>query len=94
MKLLLRFLLLTAPAILIAGCGLFGDDDDVLPPKELLKFDATLPVKKAWSAKVGKGSEFMRVSLSPAGDGERIYAASNDGVVSAFNPDNGKRIWR
>lgn len=94
MKLLLRFLLLTAPAILIAGCGLFGDDDDVLPPKELLKFEATLPVKKAWSAKVGKGSEFMRVSLSPAGDGKRIYAASNDGVVSAFNPDNGKRIWR
>ncbi len=94
MKLLLRFLLLTAPTILIAGCGLFGDDDDVLPPKELLKFEATLPVKKAWSAKVGKGSEFMRVSLSPAGDGKRIYAASNDGVVSAFNPDNGKRIWR
>lgn len=94
MKLLLRFLLLTAPAILIAGCGLFGDDDDVLPPKELLKFEATLPVKKVWSAKVGKGSEFMRVSLSPAGDGKRIYAASNDGVVSAFNPDNGKRIWR
>jgi outer membrane protein assembly factor BamB len=94
MKLLLRFLLLTAPAILMAGCGLFGDDDDVLPPKELLKFEATLPVKKAWSAKVGKGSEFMRVSLSPAGDGKRIYAASNDGVVSAFNPDNGKRIWR
>ncbi len=94
MKLLLRFLLLTAPAILIAGCGLFGDDDDVLPPKELLKFEATLPVKKVWSAKVGKGSEFMRLSLSPAGDGKRIYAASNDGVVSAFNPDNGKRIWR
>lgn len=94
MKLLLRFLLLTAPTILIAGCGLFGDDDDVLPPKELLKFEATLPVKKVWSAKVGKGSEFMRLSLSPAGDGKRIYAASNDGVVSAFNPDNGKRIWR
>ena len=94
MKLLLRFLLLTAPAILMAGCSLFGDDDDVLPPKELLKFEATLPVKKAWSAKVGKGSEFMRVSLSPAGDGKRIYAASNDGVVSAFNPDNGNRIWR
>jgi outer membrane protein assembly factor BamB len=94
MKLLLRFLLLTAPAILMAGCGLFGDDDDVLPPKELLKFEATLPVKKAWSAKVGKGSEFMRVSLSPAGDGRRVYAASNDGVVSAFNPDNGNRIWR
>ncbi len=94
MKLLPRLLLLISPAILIAGCGLFGDDDDVLPPKELLKFEATLPIKKAWSAKLGKGSEFLRVSLSPAGDGKRIYAASHDGVVSAFNPENGKRIWR
>ncbi len=94
MKFLPRLILLISPAILIAGCGLFGDDDDVLPPKELLKFEATLPIKKAWSAKLGKGSEFLRVSLSPAGDGKRIYAASNDGVVSAFNPENGKRMWR
>ncbi len=94
MKFLPRFLLLISPAILIAGCGLFGDDDDVLPPKELIKFKATLPIKKAWSAKLGKGSEFLRVSLVPAGDGKRIYAASHDGVVSAFNPDNGKRVWR
>ncbi len=94
MKFLPRFLLLISPAMLIAGCGLFGDDDDVLPPKELIKFEATLPIKKAWSAKLGKGSEFLRLSLSPAGDGKRIYAASHDGVVSAFNPDNGKRVWR
>ena len=94
MRFLPGFLLLAIPAILIAGCGLFGGDDDVLPPKELLKFKATLPIKKAWSAKLGKGSEFLRLSLSPAGDGKRIYAASRNGVVSAFNPENGKRIWR
>lgn len=89
-----RCLLFFILAMPIAGCGIFGDDDDVLPPKELLEFDATLPLGKLWSAKLGKGSEFLRVALSPAGDGERIYAASRNGVVSAFNPDNGKRIWR
>jgi outer membrane protein assembly factor BamB len=94
MKFLARFLLFGGVAVLIAGCGIFGDDDDELPPKELIKFEATLPIKKVWSAKVGKGSEFLRVSLSPAGDGNRIYAASRDGVVSAFSPANGKRIWR
>lgn len=94
MRFLPRLLLFTSPAILIAGCGIFSDDDDVLPPKELIKFEATLPIKKAWSAKLGKGSEFLRLSLSPAGDGKRIYAASQNGVVSAFNPENGKRIWR
>ena len=94
MSFLPRLLLVASPALLVAGCGLFGGDDDVLPPKELIKFEATLPIKKAWSAKLGKGSEFLRVSLSPAGDGKRIFAASRDGVVTALNPENGKRIWR
>ena len=95
MRFLARLLLLAAPAVLIAGCSLFGgDDDDVLPPKELIKFEATLPIKKVWSTKLGKGSEFLRVSLSPAGDGKRIYAASRNGVVSALNPENGRKIWR
>ena len=94
MTFLPRLLLFTSLAILVAGCGIFGGDDDVLPPKKLIKFEATLPIKKAWSAKLGKGSEFLRLSLSPAGDGKRIYAASRNGVVSALNPENGKPIWR
>ena len=97
MRFLTRLLLFgTASAVmgLIAGCGLFGGDDDVLPPKELIKFKSTLTVKKVWSAKLGKGSEFLRVGLSPAGDGDRIYAASHNGVVTAFNPETGKKIWR
>ena len=89
-----RLLLLIGPAVLIAGCSLFGGDDDVLPPKELIDFQTTLPIKKAWSIKVGKGSEFLRLSLSPAGDGKRIYAASQNGVVSAISPDSGRRIWQ
>ncbi len=94
MRFLPPLLLLASSAVLIAGCGLFGGDDDVLPPKELIKFEATLPIKKVWSTKLGKGSEFLRVSLSPAGDGKRIYAASQNGVVSALNPENGKKFWR
>ncbi len=94
MKILPRLLLIISPAVLIAGCGLFGGDDDVLPPKELIDFEATLAIKKAWSAKLGKGTEFLRLSLSPAGDGKRIYAASQNGVVSAISPDTGKRIWQ
>lgn len=85
--------------LLLAGflgaCGIFGDkDDEELPPKELLKFKQTLPVKKAWSAKVGGGSEFLRLGLMPAGDSTKIFAASHDGRVSAFRPDNGKLLWK
>lgn len=82
-------------AMSIAGCGLFGgDDDEELQPTELLDFKQTLEVKRLWSAKLGDGTEFLRIALSPAGDGNRIYAASYDGKVSAYNPKNGKRIWR
>lgn len=80
--------------VLIAGCGIFGDKDEELPPAELLKFKQTLNLKKAWTAKVGGGSELLRLGLTPAGDGTRIYTASHDGIVTAFNPESGKQIWR
>jgi outer membrane protein assembly factor BamB len=76
------------------GCGVFGDDDEELQPTELLEFEQTLPVKRLWSADLGDGTEFLRIALSPAGDGNRVYAASYDGYVSAYDPKDGKRLWR
>lgn len=79
---------------MLAGCGIFGGDEEELQPAELLDFDETLDVRRAWSTKVGSGTEFMRIALSPASDGNRIYAASHDGRVSAYDPEDGDRIWR
>lgn len=78
----------------VSGCSVFGGKDEELPPKELTDFKQTLDVRKVWSARVGKGSELLRISLMPAGDGKRVYAASYDGKVSAFDPESGKLIWR
>ena len=79
----------------LAACGIFGDKDDKeLEPKELVSFQETLKVKRLWSAKLGGAAEFQRVALRPVGDGNRIYAASADGVVSAFDPEQGKLLWR
>lgn len=89
-----NIIVLAIATSLISGCGLFGGkDDEELPPSPLLKFKQTLNLKKVWSAKVGGGSELLRLALSPAGDGTRIYTASQDGVVSAYDPDKGKRLW-
>ena len=80
---------------LVSGCGLFGGkEDEELQPTELLDFDETLPVRRLWSTRVGKGSEFLRLSLTPVGDGTRIYAASFDGNVVALDPENGRSLWR
>ena len=74
--------------------GLFGDKDEELEPAKLIKFDATLPIKRLWSVKVGRDAEDLRVALRPVYDGSRVYAASFDGNVVAVNPETGKATWR
>ena len=85
---------LIAATLLIAACGIFGDKEEKLEPMELVKIENTARIKQIWSAKIGGDSKFLRVALRPAGDGTRIYAASQDGVVAAFDPESGKQIWR
>lgn len=87
-------LLLVAALPLLVSCGVFGDKDEELEPKELLSFKQTLKVKRLWSAKVGGDAAFLRVALRPVGDGTRIYAAGYDGVVAAFDPESGREIWK
>lgn len=90
-----RLVLLLIAAGLMSGCGIFKDKKDPeLEPAKLEKFKPTLKIKKLWSTKLGKESDFLRVALRPTGDGERIYAASIDGNVHALDPATGKRIWR
>ena len=89
-----RIIGLVIATMLLASCSLFQDKEKELEPKELVKFDQTIKVKRIWSAKLGDDSDFLRVALRPAGDGSRIYAASQDGNVTAFDPETGKRLWR
>jgi outer membrane protein assembly factor BamB len=90
-----RLLTLLLATLLLGACGIFSDkDEEDLEPKELVNFQQTLKVKRLWTAKLGGDAEFQRVALRPAGDANRIYAASVDGVVSAFEPASGKLLWR
>jgi len=89
-----RNLLVTSLVLGLSACGLFGDDDEELEPAELIDFETKVPIKKLWSAKLGDDAEFLRIALRPVGDGNRIYAASFDGNVSAFDPETGKQVWR
>ncbi len=82
-----------AAGLALAGCGIFGDDDE-LEPAELVDIDPKIEVRRAWKAKLGSEAEFLRLALRPAGDGSRVYGASADGKVSAFDPQSGDRLWR
>ncbi len=92
MKCAARFSVLIIATLTMLACS--KDDEIVLEPLKLEKIQTTLDIDKVWSAKLGGDAEFLRVNLQPAGDGKRIYAASRDGVVSAFHPESGKRAWQ
>lgn len=83
-------------ALIFSACSWLGGKDEaemLLEPLDLVDIQTTLEVKKLWSAKLGDDAEFLRVNLRPAGDGNRIYAASRDGNVIALDPVSGKKIW-
>ena len=96
MKTIPRSIGVVLAAMLLSSCGIFGGDDDEkeLEPLELVAIETKINVKRLWSAKVGDEAEFLRIALRPAGDGNRIYAASRDGNVVAFDPESGRQAWR
>ena len=89
----LRMAGLAVAAVVLSGCSWFGDKDEELKPAELVDIETTLDVRKLWSMKLGKDSEFLRVMLRPAGDGNLVFAASRDGNVVAVNSESGKKSW-
>jgi outer membrane protein assembly factor BamB len=92
-----RIVVLGVATLTLSACSWFGGKDDeeiALEPLELVDIETTVDIKKLWSAKLGDDAEFLRVMLQPAGDGNRIYAASRDGNVIAFDPETGKQAWK
>ncbi len=85
---------LIAAVLLLSSCGIFNKKDEEAEPKELVKLENQLKIKRVWSTKVGSKSEFLLVGLRPVGDGNRIYAASQNGNVIAVNPESGKSHWK
>jgi outer membrane protein assembly factor BamB len=92
----LRTFAVAAAALALSACGVFGGDDDEkeLEPLELVDIETRIDVQRLWSANLGGDAEFLRTALRPAGDGNRIYAASRDGNVSALDPESGRQGWR
>ena len=79
-------------AVALSACA--SKDEKKLEPMELTRIKQTVKIKRLWSVNVGGDAEYLRVALQPAGDGNRIYAASRDGNVMALDPVTGKRAWR
>lgn len=82
------FLAATA-ALLLAGCGLFGEKKT--PPSPLPEFQSTLNVGTGWRVTVGSARDAL---LQPAVTENAIYAAAADGTVLRVDPSSGNVVWR
>lgn len=76
----------------LAGCGFWGGTDEV-QPAALVDFTAENTVSVKWSASVGSGPGSRFHQMLPSIDGDRIYAADTQGIVSAFDRHSGARAW-
>lgn len=85
---------LLALCLVLPGCGWLGGKEKEDAPAALLDLDPSLRIRKSWSEGVGDGNEILRLGLALESDGTNIYAADNDGRVSAFDATRGKRLWR
>lgn len=84
-------LLAASCALLLAACD---KDKDVDPPAELVEFKPSVRIDEIWAAGLGGDMKNLRLGLRPSVEGNRIYAASHDGDVYAFDLKSGRVQWR
>lgn len=84
-------LFVLALSFLLVSCG---GKDNVSPPTPLVKIDTTLTVKKNWSRNTGKGLSQFYLHLDPFVSPDRIVVVNSDGLVSAYQPDDGDLLWK
>lgn len=77
----------------VSGCAWF-QDDDVLKPAELVKFEPTVKLERQWTTNIGDGPGKRYTRFVPAFSEERVFAAGHDGRVTALDRESGDRIWR
>jgi outer membrane protein assembly factor BamB len=79
-------------ALAVVGCS--SNSKKELPPAELQDFKADVQLHQQWSRSVGNGQGDTYNLLTPAIDGQTLFAADDEGLVLALNRENGDVIWK
>ena len=98
----MRLLLLLGVLALASACSTVsntvrdltgGEEDNSIPPAELLDFESTIEVEKVWSNRYAKGVDELFIPLIPAPYKNRVYTADRDGRMIALDAETGEEIW-
>ena len=81
-----------ALAVMAVGCS--SNSKKELPPAELPDIQEEVRLDAQWSRSVGNGQGDLYNLLTPAADGERLFAADAEGVVMALDRLNGDVFWK
>ncbi len=90
---MVRTFLISLFALSLWGCALFGDEDNTLPPAELLPIADELRLQQVWKKDLGVGNDGLFLRLTPVVDRGRLFAAEHKGRVASFGLDKGERVW-
>lgn len=87
---------LTRIVPLVLGLGLMAcsSQEPVAPASPLPEISNAFEADPRWSASVGDGVGRFYSQLRPVVDGDRLFAASRDGVLAAFDRSSGERLWQ
>ncbi|WP_299769401.1 outer membrane protein assembly factor BamB [uncultured Pseudoteredinibacter sp.] len=88
MKKPIALLLMSA---IISACS--STDEVNIEPMELVDFEAAVELKEVWSKDIGAGQDTRFSRLTPALDGDTLYAAGSEGEVVSLNAQTGKELW-
>ena len=78
----------------LVACSSTSKSKKADKPVELVKFSAQFQPVRAWSVNLGKAEPKLRLGLSPAIDGNRVYGANPRGDVVALDLANGRQVWQ
>lgn len=77
---------------LLAACSSKAKLREPTPLQDVV--NPQLNIKTAWTVQAGEGSGKYYTALRPAVSGDGVFTADINGVVQAFDPASGKRLWR
>ncbi|HET8900191.1 MAG TPA: outer membrane protein assembly factor BamB [Rhodanobacteraceae bacterium] len=92
MKRLIALLALLSTLLVITACN--DKKNNIKPPHALSEITASVPVEELWNARIGRGAHHSGVRMRPAVADGRVYAASIDGEIAAFDAATGRTLWR
>lgn len=79
-------------ASITTGCSLFGGEEDTIQVSPSPEIKSAFPLKQIWSNSLSSDSKIYSL-LSPAVEGNVVYAAGRGGQIKAMDLLSGKVLW-